>query len=166
MKAFILSIAAFFLAANTTFSKEIPSKDYRILSPDGMTYLNVRLADGKLTYSAGYRTLVNAKKKNAVPDTLDVPMLLDSPLGLYTNLVDFSKDLTFVQEERPEGDTYKQSYRLRQGKQSEINGEDVRHAVHLGTVRYCAVGGHALECASGHQQAVRRFRSGEARLEG
>jgi hypothetical protein len=124
MKAFFLFIAAFFIAATTVFSEDTTQKDFRILSPDGMTYLNVRLADGKLTYSAGYRILANAKKKNAVPDTLDVPMLLDSPLGLYTSVGDFSKDLTYVQEEHPEGDTYKHSYRLRQGKQSQIDSEE------------------------------------------
>jgi len=100
------------------------AEDFRILSPNGMTYLNVKLADGRLTYSAGYRTLVKAKKKGAVPDTLDVPMLLDSPLGLKTNVGDFSKDLTFMQEIRPEGGTYKHSYHLRQSKQSEINSEE------------------------------------------
>ena len=102
------------------------AEDFRIVSPDGLTYLNVKLADGRLTYSAGYRTLVKAKKKGAVPDTLDVPMLLDSPLGLKTNVGDFSKDLTFVQEERPEGGegTYKHSYHLRQGKQSQIDSEE------------------------------------------
>lgn len=100
------------------------AKKERILSPDGLTYLDVKLEDGRLTYSAGYRQLVKAKKKGAVPDTLDVPMLLDSPLGLYTNVADLSKDLTFIQEVQPEGGTHKQQYHLRQGKQSEISSEE------------------------------------------
>ena len=121
-------IKFFFLAVLlAAFSLSLPTmaqQEFRVLSPDGLTYLNVRLADGHLTYSAGYRTLVKAKKKGAVPDTLDVPVVLESPLGLFTNVGDFSKDLTFVQEERPEGDTYKHSYRLRQGKQSQIDSEE------------------------------------------
>ncbi|MBR1500299.1 MAG: glycoside hydrolase family 97 catalytic domain-containing protein [Bacteroidaceae bacterium] len=102
----------------------MPAKDVRILSPDGLTYLNVQLNEGRLTYSAGYRQPLKAKK-GAVSDTLDVPMLLDSPLGLYTNVADLSKDLTFIQEERPTEDgTHKEQYHLRQGKQSEITSEE------------------------------------------
>ena len=102
----------------------MPAKDVRIVSPDGLTYLNVRLDEGQLTYSAGYRQPLKAKK-GAVPDTLDVPMLLESPLGLYTNVADLSKDLTFIQEERlTEEGTHREQYRLRQGKQSEISSEE------------------------------------------
>ena len=107
------------------------AEDFRIVSPDGMTYLNIKLADGRLTYSAGYRKLVKAKKKGAVPDTLDVPVLLDSPLGLKTNVADFSKELSFMQEVRPEEGTFKHSYHLRQGKQSEINSEENGIAIML-----------------------------------
>ncbi len=95
----------------------------RVLSPDGLTYLDVKFEDGKLSYSAGYRTIAKAKKKGAKADTLDVPMVLDSPLGVYTNVADFSKDLTLKETIRPEG-TIKHSYHLRQGKQSEINNEE------------------------------------------
>lgn len=99
------------------------AQTYKVLSPDGLTYLNVKLADGKLSYSAGYRTIVKTKKKGAKADTLDVPMVLDSPLGVYTNVADFSKNLTLKEAIRPEG-TIKHSYHLRQGKQSEINNEE------------------------------------------
>ncbi len=95
----------------------------RVLSPDKLTYLDVKFEDGKLSYSAGYRTIAKAKKKGAKADTLDVPMVLDSPLGVYTNVADFSKDLTLKETIRPEG-TIKHSYHLRQGKQSEINNEE------------------------------------------
>ena len=95
----------------------------RVLSPDGLTYLDVKFEDGKLSYSAGYRTIAKAKKKGAKADTLDVPMVLDSPLGVYTNVADFSKDLTLKETIRPEG-TIKHNYHLRQGKQSEINSEE------------------------------------------
>ena len=100
------------------------AKKERILSPDGLTYLDVKLEDGRLTYSAGYRQLVKAKKKGAAPDTLDVPMLLDSPLGLYTNVADLSKDLEYIRQETPEKISHKTEYRLRQGKQSEISAEE------------------------------------------
>ena len=95
----------------------------RVLSPDSLTYLDVKLTDGKLSYSVGYRTVAKAKKKGAKADTLDVPVLLDSPLGVYTNVADFSKDLTLVETLRPEA-AIRHSYHLRQGKQSEINSEE------------------------------------------
>ena len=99
------------------------AQSHRVLSPDGLTYLDVKLTDGRLSYSAGYRTVVKAKKKGAKADTLDVPVLLDSPLGVYTDVADFSKDLTLVETLRPDA-TIKHSYRLRQGKQSEVNSEE------------------------------------------
>ena len=95
----------------------------RVLSPDGLTYLDVKLESGNLSYSAGYRKVVKAKKKNVAPDTLDVPMILDSPLGVYTNVADFSKNLSLVETIRHNG-TIKHNYHLRQGKQSEISSEE------------------------------------------
>ena len=122
MKHPFLFLAAFALAAMISPSSA-SAQTTRVLSPDGLTYLDVKFADGKLSYSAGYRTLVKGKKKGAKVDTLDVAMLLDSPLGVYTNVADFSKDLTLVETLRSEG-TIKHSYHLRQGKQSEINSEE------------------------------------------
>jgi hypothetical protein len=92
----------------------------RVLSPDGLTYLNVKLNEGRLTYDAGYRTVVKAKKKGAVPDTLDVPMILESPLGVYSNVADFSKNLTSRQGSLS-GAPKHVDYTLRQGKQSKIS---------------------------------------------
>ncbi|MBR6140958.1 MAG: glycoside hydrolase family 97 N-terminal domain-containing protein, partial [Bacteroidaceae bacterium] len=97
---------------------------FRVLSPDGLTYLNVKLENGRLSYSAGYRTVLKAKKKGAVPDTLDVPMLLDSPLGLYTSAGDLSKDLEYVRQETPERYSHTNEYVLRQGKQSKVSSEE------------------------------------------
>ena len=97
--------------------------DYRVLSPDGMTYLNVRLADGRLTYTAGYRKVLTAKKKGTPADTIDVPVLDPSPLGVFTNVADFSKDLTILQESQSDGPV-RQTYTLRQGKQSTISTAD------------------------------------------
>ncbi|MBO4802082.1 MAG: glycoside hydrolase family 97 catalytic domain-containing protein [Bacteroidaceae bacterium] len=130
MKHSFLFLAAFALAA--VFSPSVTAQTTRVLSPDGLTYLDVKLADGRLTYSAGYRTIVKAKKKGVAPDTIDVPMLLNSPLGVYTNVADFSKDLTLVEAVRHEG-TIKHSYHLRQGKQSEINREENSFALVLTT---------------------------------
>lgn len=98
------------------------NQEYRVLSPDGLTYLNVQLKDGSLSYDAGYRTLVKAKKKKMPADTIDVPLLLRSPLGVYTNVADFSKDLTLVGVQRSEGPV-QHTYRLRQGKQSTISNQ-------------------------------------------
>ena len=113
-------------------SVPITAQTTRVLSPDGLTYLDVKLADGRLSYSAGYRTLVKAKKKGVKADTLDVPMILESPLGVYTNVADFSKDLTLVEAIPHEG-TIKHSYHLRQGKQSEINSEENAFALVFST---------------------------------
>ena len=104
----------------------------RVLSPDGLTYLDVKLVDGRLSYSAGYRTVVQAKKKGAKADTLDVPILLDSPLGVYTNVADFSKNLTFIQDSQSDKPV-RQTYRLRQGKQSEITTENIDYNLLLTT---------------------------------
>ena len=97
---------------------------FRVLSPDGLTYLNVKLENGRLSYSAGYRTVLKSKKKGAVPDTLDVPMLLESPLGLYTSAGDLSKDLEYVRQETPERYSHTNEYVLRQGKQSKVSSEE------------------------------------------
>ena len=96
---------------------------FRVLSPDRMTFLEVSLDDGRLTYTTGYRTLVKPKKRGAAPDTLDVPVIDPSPLGLHTNVADFSKDLTLVQTSQSDG-PIRQHYRLRQGKQSEVDVEN------------------------------------------
>ena len=117
-------LVALAIAAFSSASPVRAQQTFRVLSPDGLTYLNVKLADGSLTYSAGYRTLVKAKKKGAVPDTLDVPMVLESPLGLYTSIGDLSKGLEYVPQESPERYSHTNEYTLRQGKQSKINSEE------------------------------------------
>lgn len=122
MRKITLSLAALFVAAAAAFPAENSMKSHRILSPDGLTYLDVRLDGGRLCYSAGYRTLVKAKKKGAPADTLDVPVLLDSPLGLYTNVADMSKDLEFLKTE--DLGTHKNEYRLRGSKQSQVSTEE------------------------------------------
>ena len=125
----------YFLAAFVfvvMISLGVSAQTTRVLSPDGLTYLDVMFADGRLSYSAGYRTIVKAKKKGAKVDTLDVPMLLDSPLGVYTNVADFSKDLTLIQDSKSD-EPIKQTYQLRQGKQSVITSENNDYNLLLST---------------------------------
>lgn len=120
MKIFLFSTLLLMLPFSMMAQQE-----YRVLSPDGLTYLNVKLADGRLTYNAGYRTVVKAKKKGAVADTLDVPMILESPLGLYTSVGDFSKGLEYrPMPKNVERLNQKHEYTLRQGKQSKISSEE------------------------------------------
>ena len=83
----------------------------RILSPDRLTYADVRLEDGKLSYSAGIRQVL---KK----DTLDVRLVEDSPLGLYTNVADFSRHLVLSESG---GKTVRYDYTLWQSKQSHVD---------------------------------------------
>ncbi len=99
------------------------TREYRVLSPNRLTYLDVKLSEGRLSYTVGLRRPVRAMKKGAKADTLDIPMLDPSPLGVYTNVADFSKNLTFVKEIHSET-TVVQHYHLRQGKQSEITAEE------------------------------------------
>ena len=105
------------------FSSSLSAQPTRVLSPDGLTYLDVKFDNGRLSYSAGYRQVVQPKKKSAKADTIDVAMILNSPLGVYTNVADFSKNLTLTRTIRPEA-TIKHNYHLRQGKQSEISSEE------------------------------------------
>ncbi|MBP5514162.1 MAG: glycoside hydrolase family 97 catalytic domain-containing protein [Bacteroidaceae bacterium] len=114
-----IALLTFILCASV-FS--LHAEETRILSPDGLTYVDLRFEDGKLSYSAGYRTLVKAKKKGAAPDSIDVPMLLDSPLGVQTNVGDFSKDLIFNQSKKSEK-PQSVNYYLRQAKQTNISTE-------------------------------------------
>ena len=118
-----LSAQAAPVASSQLMADEVSPSHFRVLSPDKMTFLDVSLAEGRLTYTAGYRQLVKAKKKGAAPDTIDVPVLDPSPLGVYTNVADFSKELTLIKVLRPDGPV-KQHYHLRQGKQSDITTEE------------------------------------------
>ena len=55
----------------------------RILSPNGLTYVDVELKDGHLMYSAGYRQVAKS-------ETTDVCLLESSPLGFVSNVGDFT----------------------------------------------------------------------------
>lgn len=122
-KAVSLSFLISYFLFLISLPSPIMAQTKRVLSPDGLTYLDVKLADGRLSYSAGYRTVVKAKKKREKADTLDVPVLLDSPLGVFTDVADFSKDLSILQESQSD-EPIRQTYHLRQGKQSDITSEN------------------------------------------
>ena len=89
----------------------------RVYSPDRMTYVDVELKGGRLSYSAGYRKV--AKK-----DTAEVLMLEPSPLGLYTNVGDFVSDLSLIEDG---GRMVNYSYDLRQSKQSHVEATYNHH---------------------------------------
>ncbi|MBQ7442595.1 MAG: hypothetical protein IJS59_01845, partial [Bacteroidaceae bacterium] len=54
----------------------------RLTSPDGLTYVDISAVGGRATYAAGCRKVLPAKKKATPADTIDVPLLEASPLGL------------------------------------------------------------------------------------
>ena len=112
-------LAAFALAALLSPSASAQTVSARVLSPDGLTYLNINVDNGRATYDVGYRTLVQAKKKGAAPDTLDIPVLEPSPLGLKSNIGDWTKGFTWAKVTLSQAPTTK-DYTLRQGKQSQI----------------------------------------------
>lgn len=62
-----------------------------VLSPEGNTFLTVGLKNGKPYYRAGYFMQEKKVRKEVV-------MLEDSPLGLETNIGDFSRGMQWVKE--------------------------------------------------------------------
>ena len=99
------------------FSAHTSAETFRVLSPNKLTYLDVCVENGRATYAAGYREIAKAKKKGAVPDTVDVLMLEQSPLGLKSNIDDWTQGLELKSHQRA---ATKKNYTLRQGKQRNI----------------------------------------------
>lgn len=66
------------------FSILIPvsSENRRISSPDGNLLVNIRLNNGTITYNLRYKNKI---------------VMEDSPLGLITNVSDFSRNLMLVE---------------------------------------------------------------------
>ena len=93
--------------------RELSDATWTVESPDGATRVVVSLNRGILTYSAGY---VRKDKKEEY-----VELLEQSPLGLYTNEGDFSRNM------EADGDPVflnKQvKYNLRQSKKNSVEGE-------------------------------------------
>lgn len=105
-----VALAAFILQCSFLV---LYAEDFRVLSPDRMTYVDVRLDDGKLTYAAGCR-------KTVKKDTVDIRLLEYSPLGLYTNVGDFSKHLILKGQG---GERVVKDYTLLQSKRSHVKAE-------------------------------------------
>ncbi|MBP5769871.1 MAG: glycoside hydrolase family 97 catalytic domain-containing protein [Bacteroidaceae bacterium] len=87
---------------------------FRVKSPDGLTYADITVANGRATYTAGYRVPKGKK------DTTDIQMLEPSPLGIVTDVADFSQKLKLEKAE-PSHQAIGNSYNLRQGKRSHID---------------------------------------------
>ncbi len=94
------------------------AEQFRVTSPNGLTYVDVQVANGRATYSAGYRQVTKAKKKGSAPDTTDVALLEASPLGLKSNIGDWTHDLQLKSHQRS---AVRKNYELRQGKQAHIS---------------------------------------------
>lgn len=86
-------------------SLALSSQNQLITSPDSNLKVNIQLKAGKPVYSVTYKGKV---------------MLEDSPLGLVTNIGDFSKDLHYVSYKESKES---KSYTLKTTKKSEINTE-------------------------------------------
>ena len=73
-------------------SLSVSAHDFTISSPDGQLKMNVSLVDKSLQYNVSYK---------------GITVLENSPLGMVTNVSDFSKNLTFVDKnERAIDETY------------------------------------------------------------
>lgn len=92
-------------------SSELAAQEELVTSPDGQTFLKVELNDGKLSYTAGYYETVKKEKKEVV-------MLEKSPLGLMTNIGDFSQNMTWTAVDK--GETAR-SFSLTRSKVSQVD---------------------------------------------
>ena len=110
MRRLIMYVA---FAATTIGSADAQDGKARLLSPDGMTFVEVNVENGSASYTAGLREVTGK-------DTVDVPMILKSPLGLKTNAVDLSSAFTSVKLKGNPAST-SVDYTLRQGKYSQIH---------------------------------------------
>lgn len=80
----------------------VSASDYAVLSPDGNLTVNVSLQGGALHYNVYYKGKV---------------ILENSPLGMVTNVSDFSRDLQFVEKTERE---ILETYSLKTVKQSHV----------------------------------------------
>ncbi len=130
----ILPIAAFVAATCSLPVQASPASPqpagasqshFRVLSPDRLTFLEIQLTGGRLTYTAGYRQVRQAAvaagknaKKAASRDTVDVPLLERSPLGLTADFTDWTQGLVVTGHQ---DGTRSDHYTLRKIKQSEVD---------------------------------------------
>lgn len=92
-----------FIASMTSLPRHIWAHDFTITSPDGNLQVSILLKEGTMHYHVSYK---------------GVTMLEDSPLGMITNVSDFSRDLRFVEKNER---VIHNSYSLKTTKQSVIN---------------------------------------------
>lgn len=120
----------------------------RVYSPDRMTFVNIYYQPasvrGALSYSVGYRKVV---KK----DTVDVYVLEDSPLGLYTNVANWVDDLSVT---GMSGKTERYIYDLRQSKQSHVDVEYTRRNIELENAKHKKM---KLELLVGNNNVAYRY---------
>ena len=126
----ILTLAASLLFAASSFSAE-PIRNFRLNSPNGLTFLNFAIRDGHATYDVGIRQIViRGFGAATVNDSIDVPLLDPSPLGLKTSIGTWEDGLEVVSCTGNQSPKVKE-YTLRQGKQSHIRYEWNERAVTL-----------------------------------
>ena len=115
MNVFFCGWSARLLAAvvgvMSVWSSELAAQKELVTSPDGQTFLKVELNDGKLSYTAGYYETVKKEKKEVV-------MLEKSPLGIITNIGDFSQNMTWTAADK--GKTAR-SFSLTRSKVSHVD---------------------------------------------
>ena len=131
-----LHVQAFPVDSSQQMSDEDLPSHFRVLSPDRMTSLDIRLSEGRLTYTPSYRQLVTTGKQVVVKrkrgkkrkrtitksKTQEVALLDASPLGIRTNIGDWTENLTIKSFTYDDGN-FDKHYRLRQGKQGDIHAK-------------------------------------------
>ena len=93
--------------------RELNDAVWTVESPDNQTRVTVSINRGQLTYEAGY------VKKGKTDQYVE--LLEPSPLGLYTNEGDFSRNLESAGA--PTFSTRQVQYTLRQGKKAQVDTE-------------------------------------------
>lgn len=91
------------IAACSSFFQQIGAQDFIGMSPDRNLQVSVMLKEGTLHYNVSYK---------------GAPILEDSPLGMITNVSDFSRDLRFVEKSDR---VIRNNYSIKTTKQSQIN---------------------------------------------
>lgn len=91
------------IAACSSFFQQIGAQDFIGMSPDRNLQVSVMLKEGTLHYNVSYK---------------GAPILEDSPLGMITNVSDFSRDLRFVEKSDR---VIRNSYSIKTTKQSQIS---------------------------------------------
>jgi len=92
-----------FIASMTSLPLHIWAQDFTITSPDGYLQVSLLLKEGTLHYHVSYK---------------GATMLEESPLGMMTNVSDFSRDLQFVEKSER---VIHNSYSIKTAKKSRVS---------------------------------------------